>query len=543
MPEQKKRSTEERIADLLSEMTLEEKASLCSGQDFWHLKGIARLGLPSIMVTDGPHGLRKVPDDKDALDIGRSVPSTCFPTASALAATWNRDLVFQVGQALGREARAEKVGVVLGPGLNIKRSPLGGRNFEYFSEDPYLTGEIATSHVSGVQSQGVGTSVKHFAANNQETRRMTIDTIVDERALREIYLAGFEIAVKEAQPWTIMSAYNRLNGTFCSEHVELLTTILKEEWGHEGLVITDWGAMDLRVEGLAAGTELEMPGVPNGNDDLIVAAVESGQLDEEVLDRAVERLLALILKAEAAQTGDHAYDPQAHHALARRAAAEGAVLLKNEGQSGSLLPLQTGNKVALVGRFAKEPRYQGAGSSLVNPTLLDNLYDEMVKLAGEENVAYAPGYAAKGDAVDEALIQDCGRSRAKSRRRRDMRRSARCLRSRGFGPQAHAAAGQPQRPDPGRRRRQSQRRRGAEQWRPGRDALGRRGTGHPGVLPGRPGRRGGHRRHPVWPGQSQRQAGRDLSPAPGGQSLPPLLPRRPQDGRIPGEHLCRLPLL
>ena len=357
------------------------------------------------MVTDGPHGLRKVPDDRDALDIGHSVPSTCFPTASALAATWNRDLVFQVGQALGREARAEKIGVVLGPGLNIKRSPLGGRNFEYFSEDPYLTGQMATSHVSGVQSQGVGTSVKHFVANNQETRRMTIDTIVDERALREIYLAGFEIAIKEAQPWTVMSGYNRLNGTFCSEHAELLTGILKEEWGHEGLVVTDWGGMDLRVEGLAAGTELEMPGIKNGNDELIVDAVRNGQLDQQVLDRAAERLLALIMKAEEALAGDHPYDAQAHHTLARRAAGEGAVLLKNEGQAGLLLPLPQGSKVALVGRFAKEPRYQGAGSSLVNPTQLDNLHDEMVKLAGEENVAYAPGYAAKGEQADTGLIQ------------------------------------------------------------------------------------------------------------------------------------------
>jgi beta-glucosidase len=397
---------EERISDLISQMTLEEKASLCSGLDFWHLKGIPRLGVPSIMVADGPHGLRKQPEDVDHLGLGESMPATCFPTASALAATWNRELIYQVGQALGRECLAEKVGVILGPGLNIKRSPLCGRNFEYFSEDPYLTGEIAKSHVSGVQGQGVGTSVKHFVANNQETRRMTIDAVVDERALREIYLAGFEHVVKETQPWTVMHAYNRVNSSYCGEHAELLRGILKGEWGHEGLVVTDWGAMDQRAEALAAGTELEMPGISNGNDGRIVVAVEAGQLAEEVLDDAVERLLALIFKAEAALAGEHTYDPLAHHALARRVAGEAAVLLKNCGQPDPLLPLRAGCKVALIGRFARTPRYQGAGSSLINPSHLDNLYDEMLELAGEENLVYAPGYAAKGDEPDEALIQE-----------------------------------------------------------------------------------------------------------------------------------------
>lgn len=390
------------IKELIAQMTLKEKASLCSGENFWYLKGIERLGIPSIMVTDGPHGLRKTASESSQIGITNTVPATCFPTASALAATWNRDLVFQVGQALGEECRQEKVGVILGPGANIKRSPLCGRNFEYFSEDPYLTGEMAASHINGVQSQGIGTSLKHYAVNNQEYRRMAIDAIVDERALREIYLAGFEKAVKAAQPWTVMCAYNMVNGTYCSEHETLLTRILKEEWGHSGLVVTDWGAINDRVEGLRAGVELEMPGLPNGNDASIVAAVRSGRLDEAVLDRAVERLLTLILKADETLSTDLSYDKDAHHALARRVAAEGAVLLKNED---NLLPLPDHAKIALIGRFAKYPRYQGAGSSLMNPTRLDTLYEELGALDGKENTIYADGYTDKGDVIDQALIE------------------------------------------------------------------------------------------------------------------------------------------
>ena len=389
------------IAQLISQMTLEEKASLCSGLDFWHLKGIERLGIPSLMVTDGPHGLRKQATGGDHIGLLDSVPATCFPTASALAATWNRALVHEVGEALAGECRTEKVAVILGPGANIKRSPLCGRNFEYFSEDPYLSGEIAKSHINGVQSKGIGTSLKHYVANNQEFRRMTIDAVVDERALREIYLAGFEIAVKEAQPWTVMCSYNKINGTYASENKTLMTDILKEEWGHEGLVVTDWGAMNDRVKGLTAGIELEMPGSANGNDAKIVTAVQSGQLEETVLDGAVERILELIFKAEETLSQDFACDLEAHHHLARKVAGEGAVLLKNEG---GILPLAEDSKVAVIGRFAKEPRYQGAGSSLMNPTQLDNLYDEMVKLVGADNLSYAPGYDAKGDAADDALI-------------------------------------------------------------------------------------------------------------------------------------------
>ena len=391
------------IQNLISQMTLEEKAGLCSGADFWHLKGIARLGVPSIMVTDGPHGLRKQAGAADHVGLNESVPATCFPTASALAATWNRDLIRQVGVALGEECRQEKVGVILGPGANIKRSPLCGRNFEYFSEDPYLTGEIARSHIAGVQSQGIGTSLKHYATNNQETRRMTTDSIVDERALREIYLTGYENSVKCAQPWTVMCAYNKVNGVYACENRYLMTDILKEEWGHQGLVVTDWGAMDERVDALQAGVELEMPGAPNGNDAKIVAAVKAGALDEAVLDRAVARILTLIFKAADTLAQDFTYDRQAHHELARRVAGEGAVLLKNEGR---LLPLPADARIALIGRFARTPRYQGAGSSLINPTRLDNLHDELIRLVGAERVTYAAGYTEKGEAADEALIQE-----------------------------------------------------------------------------------------------------------------------------------------
>jgi beta-glucosidase len=395
--------TMQKIKDLIAQMTLEDKAALCSGKDFWNLKNIDRLGILSIMVTDGPHGLRKQAGEADHLGLNNSVPATCFPTASALAATWNRDLVREVGVALGEECRQEKVGVILGPGANIKRSPLCGRNFEYFSEDPYLTGEIARSHISGVQSQGIGTSLKHYAANNQETLRMSSDSVVDERALREIYLTGFEIAVKEAQPWTVMCSYNKINGTYACEHPYLMDELLKKEWGHQGLVVTDWGAMNDIVAALKAGVELEMPGVPNGNADRIVAAVQSGTLEMSVLDQALTLILSLIFKASETLTQEYHYDAQKHHTLARRTAAEGAVLLKNEG---GLLPLKKGVKIALIGRFAKEPRYQGAGSSLICPTRLENLYEELARLIGEENLVYAPGYSVKADAVDEVLEQE-----------------------------------------------------------------------------------------------------------------------------------------
>ena len=391
------------IQQLIAEMTLEEKASLCSGLNLWYTKPVERLGIPSVMVTDGPHGLRKQVEVNDMGGLSDSYPATCFPTASALAATWDRELVQQVGIALGEECRQERVLVLLGPGANIKRSPLCGRNFEYFSEDPFLSGEIAKSHILGVQSQGVGTSLKHFATNNQEYRRMTVDAVIDTRALHEIYLAGFEIAVRETQPWTIMGAYNRLNGTYCCENPLLLNEILRKRWGFHGLVMTDWGAMNARVAALESGLELEMPGPADANDARIVEAVRSGELDIAVLDQAVERILEMVFKAQPVFAEDDRFDQDAHHALARRVAAEGSVLLKNAGE---ILPLEKTARIALLGGFAKHPRYQGAGSSLINPLRLDNLHDEMVKIAGSENIAYAPGYPGQGLIFDANLLNE-----------------------------------------------------------------------------------------------------------------------------------------
>ncbi|RUS43901.1 beta-glucosidase [Cohnella sp. AR92] len=392
------------IQALLSRMTLEEKAGLCSGQDFWRLKGVERLGIPSIMVTDGPHGLRKQQGSSDHLGLFDSVPATCFPSAAGMASSWDRELIGSVGVALGEECQAEDVAVLLGPGANIKRSPLCGRNFEYFSEDPYLSSEMAASHIGGVQSQGVGTSLKHFAVNNQEHRRMSVDAVVDERTLREIYLASFEGAVKKGQPWTVMSSYNKVNGTYASENEVLLTRILKEEWGHEGVVVTDWGATNERVDSLAAGNELEMPGSGGYGDRKIVEAVKSGMLSEEALDRAVYRLLQLIFKSVNAKKLNASYDRDDHHALAHKVAAESMVLLKNEN---SLLPLSPGDNVAVIGAFAKKPRFQGGGSSHIHPTRLDEPLAEIRKLASSSaSVAYAQGYSIDSDISDAALIDE-----------------------------------------------------------------------------------------------------------------------------------------
>ena len=392
---------------LLAQMTLEEKASLCSGADFWRLKGVPRLGIPSIMVTDGPHGLRKQEGKSDHVGLNDSAPATCFPTASCTAASWDRSLMERIGAALGEECQAADVAVILVPAINFKRSPLCGRNFEYISEDPYLSGELAAALISGVQSQGVGTSLKHFAANSQETCRMTNDSVVDERTLREIYLAGFETAVKKAQPWTVMCAYNKINGTFASENPWLLTEVLKEQWGHEGLVVTDWGANNDRVAGLKAGQDLEMPASGGYTDRQIVEAVTQGRLDEAVLDRAVSRILDLIDKAVSHKKAGARFDAAAHHALARQAAGQSAVLLKNEG---NLLPLKAGEPVALIGGFAKTPRYQGAGSSLIHPLQLDSAYNEMQ--ARGLPMTYTQGYPLDSDQPDEALIAEACRAAA-----------------------------------------------------------------------------------------------------------------------------------
>jgi beta-glucosidase len=388
---------------IVAALSLEEKASLCSGRDFWNTKSFERLGIYSWMMADGPHGLRKQVHDTNEAGLRESAPATCFPSGATLAATWNRELVEEVGQALGREAKAMQVGVLLGPAVNIKRSPLCGRNFEYLSEDPYLTGELAKRHIMGVQSQGVGASIKHFATNNQEKSRMSIDAVVDERALREIYLPAFETAVKEAQPWTVMCAYNRLNGHYCSENAWLLDRVLKREWGHTGIVITDWGACADRVEGLKAGQDLDMPGDGGITDAEIVAAVEDGSLDERTLDAAVSRILDVSFRVLDNLSPSASFDAEAHHQLARRVAAEGIVLLKNEG---GLLPIAGRRRVAFIGEFARRPRYQGRGSSHVNPTRIDDALEEARALCGDSSVEFAAGYSLSREEPDPALASE-----------------------------------------------------------------------------------------------------------------------------------------
>jgi len=382
----------------VADLTLEEKASLTSGLNFWHTKPVERVGIPSIMMTDGPHGLRKQAGTGDHLGLGSSVPATCFPPAVGLGSSWDVELVDRVGRALGVETSIEDVAVLLGPGINIKRSPLCGRNFEYFSEDPLVSGVLGAAFVKGVQSQGVGTSLKHFAANNQETDRMRASSDIDPRPLREIYLRGFERVVRDAQPWTVMCSYNRINGVYASEDPWLLTRVLRDEWGFEGLVVSDWGAVNDRVKGLPAGLDLEMPSSNGRTDAELVAAVRSGELDESALDVAAGRVIDLVRKARAG-AGKVAgpLDVDAHHALAREAAGRSIVLLKNED---GILPLAKDATLAVIGAFAEKPRYQGAGSSLINPTRLDTALEEIRALATGE-VAYAPGFSLAAD-VDES---------------------------------------------------------------------------------------------------------------------------------------------
>ena len=391
-------------ADLIKQMTLEEKASFCSGLDYWHTMGIDRLGIPVVMWTDGPHGIRKRAEkmDKEQATSLKGVPAICFPTAVTTACSWDPDLIYEMGVLLGEECLKEKVSVLLGPGTNIKRSPLCGRNFEYFSEDPYLAGEISAAFVNGVQSKGIGTSLKHYAANSQETRRMTCDSVVDERALREIYLTSFEKTVKQAQPWTIMCAYNRLNGTYCAENKWLLTDVLRDEWGYKGMIVTDWGAENDRVAGLLAGQELEMPTSNGEGNKQIVEAVKDGRIPEEFLDKMVDNILTVIMRSKEV-LGDYTYDKKAHHKKAREIAGQCMVLLKNED---SVLPLKKSANVAVIGEMAKKPRYQGAGSSIVNASIIDCAYDEII--AKGVNVTYAPGYstAKKNKISDEQFIQE-----------------------------------------------------------------------------------------------------------------------------------------
>ncbi len=388
------------IQSILNQMTLEEKAALCTGASMWTTVPVERLGVPTIMMTDGPHGVRRSPDVNQ---VGaNSLPATCFPTASCLAATWDVALVRQVGAVLGEEAVALGVDVLLGPGANMKRDPRCGRNFEYFSEDPFLAGELASAFINGVQSTGVGTSLKHFAANNQESERFRIDALVDERTLREIYLPAFETAVKKAKPWTVMCAYNKLNGSYCSENHRLLVEILKDEWGFDGLVVSDWGAVHDRVAALQGGLDLEMPGPQARRTQAVVNAVKSGSLDKAVLDETVRRILHIIFKAIETPKGG-AFDVVSHHAFARHVAGEGIVLLKNNG----ILPLQKPRNIAVIGRSAKEPHFQGGGSSHINPTQVDIPFDEVQKLAGDTKLTCCDGYPTTPDfqqpLIDEAV--------------------------------------------------------------------------------------------------------------------------------------------
>ncbi|MDX6254773.1 MAG: beta-glucosidase, partial [Frankiales bacterium] len=388
------------IATLLSAMTVAEKVSLCLGSDFWHTAAVPSAGVERILVSDGPHGLRRQPDEVDDLGLAASLPATCFPTASALASSWDAGLVREVGTALGVEARTQALDVVLGPGINIKRSPLCGRNFEYLSEDPHLAGRLGAAMVQGLQSEQVGASVKHFAVNNQETDRLRVSAEVDERALREIYLPAFEYVVKTAQPWTVMCAYNRVNGTYASQHHWLLTEVLRDEWGFDGLVMSDWGAVHDRVAALAAGLDLEMPPQRGVSDVALAEAIASGALDEAVLDQAAARVLQLVERTRSRTVAPADYD--AHHAFARRAAGESIVLLKNDG----VLPLTDAAslRVCVVGEFARTPRFQGAGSSQVNPTRVDVPLEELRVLLPTATVEFAPGFVVEGD--DDPTLAD-----------------------------------------------------------------------------------------------------------------------------------------
>jgi len=388
------------IKKMISEMTLEEKCSLLSGSDFWHTQPVERLGVKACMVSDGPHGLRKQDQTGDHLGINDSIKAVCYPTACATAASFDRDLVRALGEGIGDACQHEELSVVLGPAVNIKRSPLCGRNFEYFSEDPYLAAELAVSHISGVQSRNVGTSIKHFAANSQEHRRMSSDARVDERTLREIYFPAFEQAVKRAQPWTVMCSYNKINGTYASENPWLLTKVLRDEWGFKGYVVSDWGAVSDRVAGVAAGLDLEMPSSGGVNDKRVVEAVRAGRLDEKLVDQAVERILTINERYLSNAAPSTPWDKDAQHEQARQMAAECMVLLKNED---NVLPLREGESLAVIGKFAVQPRFQGGGSSHINSHKITSLMDA---LEGVPGVTYAQGYDIKNEQPDEALIAE-----------------------------------------------------------------------------------------------------------------------------------------
>lgn len=398
--------------EIVEKMSLEQKAKFVSGYDYWHLEEAKELGLPKIMVTDGPHGLRKQNTDKktsDGIGLGNSVPATCMPPAATSACSWDEDLLREEGEALAEECLQEKVSVILGPGTNIKRSPVCGRNFEYFSEDPLLAGKMSANLINGCQSKGIGNSLKHFACNSQEAFRMVVNEVIDERTIREIYFPAFEIAVKEAQPWTVMNSYNRINGVYASQNYWLQEQVLRKEWGFKGLVLTDWGASVDRIPGLENGTDLEMPSSGTLNTQRIIDAVNNGTLKEEVLDKRVDNVVDLIIKSKPALEKEFKFDIEAHHSIARKVAEGSMVLLKNEG---GILPLKSGAKVAVIGELAKAPRFQGAGSSVINPTKLDNAYDELVKLGVD--VTYAQGYEKGKDEINSQLVSEAKNVAAKA---------------------------------------------------------------------------------------------------------------------------------
>lgn len=400
--------TTEKIRELVSKMTLEEKAAMCSGADFWHTETIERLGIPASMVSDGPHGLRKQDDKADHLGVNESIKAVCFPAGCGTAASFNRELLTEMGTALGKECQAEGVSVILGPAVNIKRSPLCGRNFEYYSEDPCLATEIAGALIHGVQSQNVGTSIKHFLANNQETRRLSSDSRIDERTLHEIYLAAFEGAVKKEKPWTVMCSYNRINGTYAAQNHKYLTEVLRDQWNFDGYVMSDWGAVNNRVEDLKAGLDLEMPSSSGTNDKLIVESVQKGELDESVLDTAVERILNIVFRYEENRDKTAVFDRDKDHELARKVAQETIVLLKND----SVLPLQEGEKIAFIGEYVKKPRYQGGGSSHINSHKVTAAWDILKDMPG---ITYAQGYEDTQDVTDDKLLEEAVQTAAKAK--------------------------------------------------------------------------------------------------------------------------------
>ena len=384
------------IEKILQQMTLEDKIALCSGENFWETKKYEKYGIPSLFMCDGPHGLRKQEDVADMLGVNESRKATCFPAEVTTAGSWDPELLTEIGAAIGQEAKEQGVGLVLGPGANLKRNPLCGRNFEYFSEDPYLAGKLAAGFIRGAEAQGISTSLKHFAVNSQEKSRFTSNSVLDDRTLRELYLTAFEIAVKEGKPSTVMCAYPKLNGVHCSDNKRLLTDILRTEWGFDGMVVTDWGAMNDRIEGFRAGCDLNMPGGSDYMEKEVLQAVKNGTLPVSCIDNSARRMLKLVFRAAETLKATASCDYEAHHALAKRAAAEGAVLLKNEG---GILPLQQGAKIAVIGAMAKNLRYQGAGSSHINPTKLTQPLDFL------PDAVYAPGCDDRGDTTD-ALLEE-----------------------------------------------------------------------------------------------------------------------------------------